>query len=38
MQPRALLKTRMQVLDHTFEASTWYRDPWMKDPNITQVR
>jgi hypothetical protein len=38
MQPRALLKTRVQVLDDTFEASTWYREHWIKDRNITHVR
>jgi len=35
---RALLKTRMQELEDTFEASTWYRDHWVKDRIITRVR
>jgi arylsulfatase A-like enzyme len=35
---RALLKTRMQEMDDTFEASTWYRDHWTKDRIITRVR
>ena len=35
---RALLKTRLKELDDTFEASTWYRDHWVKDRNITHVR
>jgi arylsulfatase A-like enzyme len=35
---RALLKARMQELDDTFEASTWYRDHWVKDRIITHVR
>jgi arylsulfatase A-like enzyme len=35
---RALLKARMKELDDTFEASTWYRDHWVKDRCITHVR
>jgi arylsulfatase A-like enzyme len=35
---RALLKTRMQALDDTFETCTWYRDHWTKDRVITHVR
>ena len=35
---RELLKTRMNDLDDTFEASTWYRDHWTKDRIITRVR
>ncbi len=35
---RALLKTRMKGLDDNFEASTWYRDHWVKDRIITRVR
>lgn len=35
---RALLKKRMNELDDTFEASTWYRDHWVKDRIITRVR
>ena len=35
---RALLRTRLQELDDTFEASTWYRDHWVKDRIITHVR
>jgi arylsulfatase A-like enzyme len=35
---RALLKARMAELDDTFEASTWYRDHWVKDRVITHVR
>ena len=35
---RALLKTRKQELDDNFEASTWYRDHWVKDRIITRVR
>ena len=35
---RALLKTRMAELDDTFEASTYYRDHWVKDRIITRVR
>jgi arylsulfatase A-like enzyme len=35
---RALLKTRMKELDDNFEASTWYRDHWIKDRIITHVR
>jgi hypothetical protein len=35
---RALLKSRLTKLDDTFEASTWYRDHWVKDRNITRVR
>jgi hypothetical protein len=27
-----------QVLDDSFEASTWYRDYWIKDCNITHVQ
>ena len=32
---RALLKTRMEALGDTFEASTWYRDHWTRDRVIT---
>jgi arylsulfatase A-like enzyme len=35
---RALLKKRMQELDDTFEASSWYRDHWVKDRVITHAR
>jgi len=35
---RALLQTRMKGLDDTFEASTWYRDHWVKDRIITYAR
>jgi arylsulfatase A-like enzyme len=35
---RAMLKARMTELDDTFEASTWYRDHWVKDRIITHVR
>jgi arylsulfatase A-like enzyme len=35
---RALLETRMKELDDNFEASTWYRDHWIKDRIITRVR
>ena len=35
---RALLRTRMKELDDNFEASTWYRDHWVKDRVITRVR
>jgi arylsulfatase A-like enzyme len=35
---RALLKARMTELDDSFEASTWYRDHWVKDRIITRMR
>jgi arylsulfatase A-like enzyme len=35
---RALLKRRLAHLDDTFEASTWYRDHWVKNRVITHVR
>ncbi len=35
---RGMLKQRMQELEDTFEASTWYRDNWTKDRIITRVR
>ncbi len=35
---RALLKTRMQDLGDTFEASTWYRVHWIEDRVIMHVR
>jgi hypothetical protein len=28
----------MQDLDDNFEASTWYRDHWVKDRVITHLR
>jgi arylsulfatase A-like enzyme len=35
---RALLKSRLAELDDSLEASTWYRDHWVKDRIITRVR
>ncbi|HOW70932.1 MAG TPA: sulfatase [Phycisphaerae bacterium] len=35
---RTLLKKRMSELDDTFEASSWYRDHWVKDRIINRVR
>jgi arylsulfatase A-like enzyme len=35
---RALLKKRMDEIEDTFEACTWYRDHWTKDRIITRVR
>jgi arylsulfatase A-like enzyme len=35
---RALLKARLKALDDNFEASTWYRDHWVKDRIITYAR
>jgi arylsulfatase A-like enzyme len=35
---RTQLKTRMNELGDTFEASTWYRDHWVKDRIITGGR
>ena len=35
---RVLLKTRMEALGDTFEASAWYRDHWTEDRVITYVR
>ncbi|HET6453607.1 MAG TPA: sulfatase [Armatimonadota bacterium] len=35
---RAFLKSRMEAIDDTFEASTWYRDHWTEDRVITYMR
>lgn len=35
---RTLLAKRMKELDDTFEASSYYRDNWVKDRIITRVR
>jgi arylsulfatase A-like enzyme len=35
---RAMLKQRMNELEDTFEAGTWYRDHWTRDRIITRVR
>lgn len=35
---RDMLETRMKEIDDTFEASSYYRDHWVKDRIITRVR
>jgi hypothetical protein len=34
---RELLKNKMEELNDTFEASTWYRDNWTKDRIILRT-
>jgi len=35
---RSLLKARMDEIEDTFEASTWYRDHWTEDRVITYFK